>query len=239
MHKQAHVGRAFKRSRRRDRRFHLPHLIAHDLAPKDEIPQFSRHAKARIGLAVMMYQVARPQMPLEDRARFAEMDPVMGRFVCDETRNRTGKENHPCRPAEEYEAADPRDRHRDPRANREDPVRVFMMNVMERGGERLKGMAQPCVDHVLKERPCEHSRDETGNAGNHSPQFYPARNRLTTHAKTNQRGAIFLPPEQSPLLSFSAWLAENPGSFPALLQRPAGSLKWPHSRKSATPLLSQ
>jgi hypothetical protein len=60
-----------------------------------------------------------------------------------------------------------------------------MMNVMERGGERLKGMAQPCVDHVLNERPCEHSRDETGNAGNHTQQFYPARNRLTTRKKAH------------------------------------------------------
>src|SRR5713101_9914240 len=204
MHKQADVGRALKRSHRRDRRFHLPHLIPHDLATKDEIPQFIRHAKARIGLAVMMYQVARPQMPLEDRARFAEMDSVMGRFVGNEARNRTGKENHPWNPAEEYEAADPYDRHGDPRADRENPVRVFVMNVMERRGERLKRMTQPCVDHVLNERPCEHSRDETGNAGNHTQQFYPARNRLTTHAKTNQRGAIFLPPpEQSPILSFS------------------------------------
>jgi hypothetical protein len=32
----------------------------------------------------------------------------------------------------------------------------------------------------------------------------------------DQRGAIFLPPEQSPILSFSACLAENPGSLPAL-----------------------
>src|SRR5712692_10412460 len=214
MHKQADVGRALKRSRRRDRRFHLPQLIAHDLAPKDEIPQFSRHAKACVGLAVMMYQMARPQMPLEDRARLAEVDPVMDRFVGDEARNRTGKENHPWNPAEEYEAADPRDRYGDPRADREYPVRVFMMNVMERSGERLKGMAQPCMDHVLKERPCEHSRDETGNAGNHTPQFYPARNRLTTHAETNQRGVIFLPPSKALFCHSSACLAENPGSFP-------------------------
>src|SRR5260370_24704693 len=48
---------------------------------------------------------------------------------------------------------------------------------MERRGERLKRMTQPCMDHVLNERPCEHSRDETGNAGNHTQQFYPARNR--------------------------------------------------------------
>src|SRR5260370_37041980 len=112
-----------------------------------------------------------------------------------------------------------------------------MMDVMERGGERLKGMAQPCVDHVLKERPCEHSRDETGNAGNHTPQFYPARNRLTTHEKTNQRGAIFLPPEQGPVLSFSACLAENPGSFSALLQRTCRPLKLAHSCKNLGPLL--
>src|SRR5260370_22282146 len=106
---------------------------------------------------------------------------------------------------------------------------------MERRGERLKRMTQPCMDHVLNERPCEHSRDETGNAGNHTQQFYPARNRLTTHEKTNQRGAIFLPPEQCPVLSFSACLAENPGSFPALLQRTCRPPKLAHSRQNTRP----
>src|SRR6266851_2704005 len=33
---------------------------------------------------------------------------------------------------------------------------------------------------------------------------------------SDQRGAGFLPPEQSPILSFSACLAENPGSLPTL-----------------------
>src|SRR6266851_1601536 len=198
MHKQADVGRAFKRSRRQDRRYHLPHLIAHDLAAKDEIPQFARHAKARIGLAVMMYQVARPQMPLEDRAWLAEVDPVMDRFVGDEARNRTGKENHPWNSAEEYEPADPNDRYGDPRADREDPVRVSMMNVMERGGERLKRMAQPRVDNVLNEGPCEHSRDETGNAGNHTQQFYPARNRLKRRQGAIKRGELVPPFRRAP-----------------------------------------
>src|SRR5712692_6938524 len=41
----------------------------------------------------------------------------------------------------------------------------------------------------------------------------------------DQRGAIFLRPPQSPILSFSACLAENPGSFPALLH---ASLKFCH-----------
>ncbi len=39
------------------------------------------------------------------------------------------------------------------------------------------------------------------------------------------RSDLLTPPEQSPILSFSACLAENPGSFPALLH---ASLKFCH-----------
>ena len=51
-------------------------------------------------------------------------------------------------------------------------------------------------------------------------------NRSASIPSKDRRGAIFFTPEQSPNMSFSACLAENPGSFPALLHASLKSCRY-------------
>src|ERR1700759_5527477 len=88
------------------------------------------------------------------------MNPIVHAFVSCKSRQNTAEKDYSGRKAPNRPDRGPDYCQRYPGARRKDTPRIPMMTIVKGRRERLEGMAQPAVDHVIDEGPCQKATDE-------------------------------------------------------------------------------